>query len=162
MSDQTESVKVDFSRICYEFVFSKFDSNTELLSTNSFKLNVIFDRENKHSDVSCGVLFYCLIKFNQKILILSRFASINDFYYVIMTTELFIKYFCNIKLCCLWRFDDNISVIHLKCLVLKYCFIFIVLGPDTSTLGSIEWPQRCDSGVTGGRSLSIRSGQTGN
>ena len=66
-----------------------------------FMMNVILDREHKLSDVSCGVLFYCLIKFNQKILMLSRFATKNDFSYVIMTTELFIKYFCNIKLCCL-------------------------------------------------------------
>jgi hypothetical protein len=50
-------------------------------------------RENKISDVLCGVLFYCLIKFNQKILILSRFVTKNDFSYVIMTTELCIKYF---------------------------------------------------------------------
>jgi hypothetical protein len=44
----------------------------------------------------------------------------------------------------------------------KYCFIFIVLGQDTSTRGSIEWPQRCDRGVTGGRSITLHSGQTGN
>jgi hypothetical protein len=44
---------------------------------------------------------------------------INDFL-CDMTTELFIKYFCSIKLCCLWRFDE-------KLFVFKYCFIFIVL-----------------------------------
>ena len=36
-------------------------------------------------------------------------------FYVMMTTELFIKYFCSIKLCCFWRFDD-------KLFVFKYCF----------------------------------------
>ena len=46
--------------------------------------------------------------------------------------------------------------------VLKYCLILIVLGRDTSTLGIIERPQRCDRGVTGGRRLTIHSGQTGN
>jgi hypothetical protein len=51
LSEQIESGNIDFIRICYEFFFSKFDSNTELLSTNSFKLNFIFNRENKHSDV---------------------------------------------------------------------------------------------------------------
>jgi hypothetical protein len=48
--------------------------------------------------------------------------------YVMMTTELFIKYFCSIKLRCLWRFDEILFVS-------KYCVIFIVLGYDTSTLG---------------------------
>jgi hypothetical protein len=49
-----------------------------------------------------------------------------------------------------------------KLSVLRYCFIFIVLGQDTSTQGSMEGPQRCDRGVTGGRRLTIHSGQTGN
>jgi hypothetical protein len=49
-------------------------------------MNVILNRENKLSDVSCGVFFYCLIKFNQKILIVSRFVTKNDFSHVIMTT----------------------------------------------------------------------------
>jgi hypothetical protein len=44
-----------------------------------FMMNVILNRENKPSDVSCGILFYCLIKFNQTILILSRFVTINIF-----------------------------------------------------------------------------------
>jgi len=35
-------------------------------------------------------------------------------FYVMMTTELFINYFSNIKLCWLWRFDDKISVIYWK------------------------------------------------
>ena len=48
-----------------------------------------------------------------------------------------------------------------KLSVLRYCFIFIVLGQDTSTQGSKEGPQRCDRGVTGGRCLTIHSGQTG-
>jgi hypothetical protein len=50
----------------------------------------------------------------------------------------------------------------LKNAVFKYCFILIVLGQDTSTPGSIERPQRCDRGVTGGRSITLHSGQTGN
>ena len=49
-----------------------------------------------------------------------------------------------------------------KVFVLKYCFIFIVLGQDTSTPGSIQGPQRCDRVVTGGRSVNVHSGQTGN
>jgi hypothetical protein len=57
-----------------------------------FMMNVILNRENKPSDVSCGILFYCLIKFNQTILILSRFVTINIFSYVIMTTELKTSY----------------------------------------------------------------------
>jgi hypothetical protein len=68
-----------------------------------------------------------------------------DSVYVRMTTELFIKYFCSIKLCCLWRFDE-------KLFVLEYCFIFIVLGPNTSTPGSKIWIHRCDKGSPGGRS----------
>jgi hypothetical protein len=144
--------------------------------------------------------FNRVIELNQKMLILKRFVTKNVLY-VMMTTEMFINYFCNIKLCCLWKFDDNMSVIyweiicanilfyiycfrvkHLNtrqhgmativcerlmtiCLlfteklsVLIYCFIFIVLGWDTSTHGNIKWPQRCDRGVTGGRSLTLRSG----
>ena len=49
-----------------------------------------------------------------------------------------------------------------KLSVLRYCFIFIVLGQDTSTQGSMEGPHRCDRGVTGGRGITIHSGQTGN
>ena len=41
-----------------------------------------------------------VIELNLKMLILTRFVTKNDFY-VMMTTELFIKYFCSIKLCCL-------------------------------------------------------------
>jgi hypothetical protein len=35
--------------------------------------------------------------------------------------------------------------------VFKYCFIFIVLGQDTSTQGSSEGIHRCDKGSSGGR-----------
>jgi hypothetical protein len=33
-------------------------------------------------------------------------------FYVIMITVFFMKYFCNITLCFLWRFDDKMSVIY--------------------------------------------------
>ena len=72
-----------------------------------------------------------------------------------MTTELFIKYFYSIKLCCLLRFDE-------KLFVFKYCFIFIVLGHDTSTPGSMEGKGRCDKGSSGGRSLIVCCEQYGN
>ena len=49
-----------------------------------------------------------------------------------------------------------------KLFVLKYCLIMIVLGQNTSTPGSMGGPQRCDKGVTGGRSFTIYRGQTGN
>ena len=42
-------------------------------------------------------------------------------------------------MCCLVRFDE-------KLFVFKYCFIFIVLGQDTSTQGSREGKDRCDKG----------------
>ena len=71
-----------------------------------------------------------MIELNQKMLILKRFVTKNDFL-CDMTTELFIKYFCSIKLCCLWRFDE-------KLFVFKYCFIFIVLVLDTSTHCSMK------------------------
>ena len=76
-------------------------------------------------------------------------------FYVMMTIELFIIYFCSIKLCCLLRFDE-------KLFVFKYCFIFIVLGQDTSTPGSIGGKHRGDKGSSGGRSLSVCCEQTGN
>ena len=41
-----------------------------------------------------------VIELNQKMLILKRFVTRSGFY-VMMTTEMFIYYFCNIKLCCL-------------------------------------------------------------
>jgi hypothetical protein len=42
-----------------------------------------------------------------------------------MTTELFIKYFCSIKLC-LWRFDE-------KLFVFKYCYT-----PRNEVVGEYE------------------------
>ena len=77
-----------------------------------------------------GSRFNRMIELNQKMLILKRFVTKNDFL-CDMTTELFIKYFCSIKLCCLWRFDE-------KLFVFKYCFIFIVLVLDTSTHCSMK------------------------
>jgi hypothetical protein len=72
-----------------------------------------------------------------------------------MTTELLRKYFCSIKLCCLWRFDE-------KLFVFKYCFILIVLGQDTSTQGSMEGKHRGDKGSSGGRGLTVCCEQTSN
>ena len=72
-----------------------------------------------------------------------------------MTPELFIKYFCSIKLCCLWRFDE-------KLFVFKYCFIFIVLGHDTSTHGSIAEQSICDKVSIGGRGPTVCYEQKGN
>ena len=49
------------------------------------------------------------------------------FFYVMMTSELFIKYFCNIKLCCLWRFNFKMSVIYWEMLcaeILCYAYCF--------------------------------------
>jgi hypothetical protein len=40
------------------------------------------------------------IELNQKMLILKKFVT-KSFFYVMMTIEMFINYFCNIKLCCL-------------------------------------------------------------
>ena len=44
--------------------------------------------------------FNRVIELNQKMLILKRFVTRSGFY-VMMTTEMFIYYFCNINLCCL-------------------------------------------------------------
>ena len=44
----------------------------------------------------------------------------------------------------------------------KYCFIFIVLGPDTSTPGSKVGTDRGDKGSSGGRGLTVCCGPTGN
>ena len=120
-----------------------------------FMMNVILNRENQPSDVSCGVLFYCLIKFNQNILILSRFATKKDFSYVIMTTELFIKYYCNIKLCCCEDLMTKYVLSTLKRLVLKYYFIFIVLGLDTSSRCSLAGSQRGSGTSDKCRSLTV-------
>ena len=71
---------------------------------------------------------------------------------MMMTTELFLKYFCSIKLCCLWRFDE-------KLFLFQYCFILIVLEQYISTLGSRVWKQRYDKGSSGGRVLTVCCGQ---
>jgi hypothetical protein len=47
------------------------------------------------------------------------------------------------------------SNLHKKLFVFKHCFIFIVLGSDTSTPGSREGKDRCDKGSTGGRGLTV-------
>ena len=44
--------------------------------------------------------FNRVIELNQKMLIFKRFVTRSGFY-VMMTTEMFIYYFCNINLCCL-------------------------------------------------------------
>jgi hypothetical protein len=46
------------------------------------------------------------------------------------------------------RFDE-------KLFVFKYCFIFIVLGQDTSTPGSKDGTHRGDKGSIGGRGLTV-------
>jgi hypothetical protein len=51
------------------------------------------------------------------------------YFYVMMTTEMFINYFCNIKLCCLWKFDGNMSVIYWEIIcanILFYIYCFRV------------------------------------
>jgi hypothetical protein len=55
--------------------------------------------------------FNRVIELNQKMLVLKRFVT-KRFCHVMITTEMFINYFCNIKLCCLLRFDDKMSVIY--------------------------------------------------
>jgi hypothetical protein len=54
--------------------------------------------ENQTRRVSSS--FNRVIELYQKMLILKRFVTKNVFY-VMMTTEMFINYFCNIMLCCL-------------------------------------------------------------
>jgi len=81
--------------------------------------------------------------------------------YVMMRTELFIKYFCNISCVVYGDLMTKCLLFTEKLFVFKHCFIFIVLGWDTSTPGSMEGPQRCDRGVAEGRDLTDYSGQTG-
>ena len=93
---------------------------------------------------------FCLnhvIELNQKMLILKRIVSKSVFFYVMMTTEMFIQYFCNIKLCCLWRFDDNMSVIYWdiicpKILFNMYCFRVRHLYTGQHLRATNMW-QRC-------------------
>ena len=94
--------------------------------------------------------FNCVIELNQKILILKRFVSKNDF--LCHDNWILYKIFCRIGLCCSWKFDE-------KLFVFKYCFIFIVLGLDTSTPVSKEGTHRCHKGSTGSRGLSVCRGQ---
>jgi len=48
-----------------------------------------------------GSCFNRVIELNQKILILKKICYKKMIFYVMMTVELFINYFSNIKLCCL-------------------------------------------------------------
>jgi hypothetical protein len=59
-------------------------------------------------------------------LILKRIVTKSVFFYVMMTTEIFIQYFCDIKLCCLWRFVDKMSVIYWK-IVCAYILVLVLL-----------------------------------
>jgi hypothetical protein len=73
-----------------------------------------------------GSWFNRKIELNQKMLILKRFVT-KIMFYVMMTTEMFINDFSKIKLCCLWRFDDKMSVIYWEMICAKilfyiYCF----------------------------------------
>ena len=49
-----------------------------------------------------------------------------------------------------------------KLFVFKYCFIFIVLGSDTSSLGSLDGQDRCSGRSVKSWSLSVSSDQAGN
>jgi len=49
-----------------------------------------------------------------------------------------------------------------KLFVFKYCFIFIVLGSDTSSLCSRDWQNRGSRPSVKGRSLPVCSGQSSN
>jgi hypothetical protein len=65
------------------------------------------------------------------------------FFNVMMTTEMFINYFCNIKLCCLWRFDDNMSVIYWEIIcakILFYIYCFRVTHLYTCQQGRVKLP----------------------
>jgi hypothetical protein len=107
-------------------------------------VNIIYQKRR------VGSGFNRVIELNQKILILKRFVSKNDF--LCDDNWILYKIFCSIELCCSWRFDE-------KLFVFKYCFIFIVLGLDTSTPVSKEGTHRCHKGSTGSRGLSVCRGQ---
>jgi hypothetical protein len=90
--------------------------------------------------------FNRVIELNQKMLILKWFVT-KIMFYVMMTTEMFINYFSKIKLCCLWRFDDKMSVIYWEIICAKilfyiYCFRVIHLYTWQHWRATKMW-QRC-------------------
>ena len=102
-----------------------------------FMTNVFLNADYKIWDVSCCILFQsCDWTESENV----NFIKISDekwLFDVTMITELFIAYFCNIKFC----FKDlmrKFSFFTDKLFVFKYCFIFIVLGQDTSSDSSKE------------------------
>ena len=99
---------VNFIRICYNFFFFYFDNRTEFLIYIS--LQVECHLKQSKQNIWCDVLHLVLIVgFNWiRNVYLMNISDEKLCVYVAMTTELFIKYFCNIKLCCLWRFNDNV------------------------------------------------------
>ena len=72
-----------------------------------------------------------------------------------MTTELFINYFCNLRCVVCEDLMTKCLLFTEKLFVFKYCFIFIVLGPDTSTPGSMGGRDKGDKGSSGGRGLTV-------
>ena len=123
-----------------------------------FMTNVFLNAEEKYQMYRVASFFNRVIELNQKMLILSNFLTKNIFFYITLTTELFKKYFCNIKFC----FEDLMTKYLLfttKLIVFKYCFIFIVLGSYTSSLCSNEWQDRGSILSVEGGSLPVCSGQ---
>ena len=73
-----------------------FMSESRKLMLKSSKIKKI-----KYQKRRVASSFNRVIEMYKNILILKRFVTKKLFVYVIMTTELFLEYFCNIECCCL-------------------------------------------------------------
>jgi hypothetical protein len=108
LSDQTELKIVNFINICFEIRFVYELMTTELFIDKDVSKTdeTLHDEYNflmkkiKYKMYRVTSCFNRVIELNQKMLILSKCLTKN-YFYVIKITELLIKYFCNIKLCCL-------------------------------------------------------------
>ena len=113
-TDQTELEIVNFINICSEnwFVYvamtTDFFINKDVSKTDETLHDECNFTENKIWDASCCILFQSCDW--------TESESVNFWpkmkFYVTMTTELFIKYFCNIKVCWFSIFNDKMSVIY--------------------------------------------------
>ena len=103
--------------------------------------------------------FNCVIELKQKMLILSKFLTKNHCSCSHDNWIFYKKYFWNTELCCCEDLMTKCLLFTEKLLVFKYCFIFIVLGLDTSSQSSRGGQHRGSTHSVKGRSPPVCSEQ---
>jgi hypothetical protein len=130
--------------------------------TEPFKLNVILSKDNKISDMSCYILVQSCDWTESENVNCLKISDENEF---LCNHDNWFFY----KICLQYKGVFDCEDLMTKCLlftvklfVFKYCFIFIVLVVDTSSLGSTAAQNRGSKPSVKGRSLLLCSVQWGN